>query len=408
MVSTMKMPVVASDLSARAAFRFIVLMGVISLLADMTYESARSLNGPFLNILGASAAAVGVAAGAGELLGYGLRFFTGYLADRTKRYWLIVFLGYGINLLAVPALSLAGRWEVAVVLMFVERIGKAIRNPARDAMISHAACRTGAGRGFALHEALDQIGAISGPLIMGGILLAKRGAGIGSGDFQRNYALLLIPALFALSVLAFARFRYPRPSDLECPTPRIAVKGFHPAYWWYVAGAALIGAGFADFPLMAYHFGKKGLIEVGFIPVLYAAAMAVDAVSALVLGRWFDRAGFPVLVAGFGLSSLFAPLAFLGGRGAAVAGVVLWGVGMGAQESIMKAAVASLLPPERRATGFGLYHTGFGVFWFLGSVLMGILYDVSPPALAAFSMTAQLAAIPLVLVAGRKSRPTAQ
>lgn len=392
------------DLSAKTAFRFIVLMGVISLLADMTYESARSLNGEFLHFLGASAAAVGIAAGAGELLGYGLRFFTGLVADRTRRYWLIVFLGYGVNLLAVPALSLAGRWEVAIVLMFAERIGKAIRNPARDAMLSHAASRTGTGRGFALHEALDQIGAIAGPLVMGGIFLFKRGAAVGLGDFQRNYALLIIPAFLALSVLTFARFRYPKPSELESSAPRIAVKGFRPAYWWYLAGAALIGAGFADFPLMAYHFGKKGLIEVGWIPILYSVAMAVDAGAALVLGRWFDRIGFPAIVASFGFSAFFAPLAFLGGRELAVVGVILWGVGMGAQESIMKAAVSNLLPADRRATGFGLYHTGFGVFWFLGSALMGVLYDLSPLALAAFSTAAQLAAIPLILVAGRKCK----
>ncbi|MGH6852422.1 MAG: MFS transporter, partial [Methylocella sp.] len=146
-------------LPRHSAIRFIVLLGVVSLFADMTYEGARSVTGPYLGVLGASAAIVGVVAGFGEFLGYALRLVSGYLSDRTGGYWLITIIGYGVNLLAVPLLALTGRWELAVLLIVGERAGKAIRTPARDAMLSHAGSQTGLGWSFGLHGALDQTGA---------------------------------------------------------------------------------------------------------------------------------------------------------------------------------------------------------------------------------------------------------
>ncbi|MEK7699337.1 MAG: MFS transporter, partial [Planctomycetota bacterium] len=138
------------------ALRFIVLLGIVSLFADMTYEGARSINGPYLAVLGASATTVGIIAGLGELIGHSLRLVSGYITDRIGRYWAITLFGYAINMIAVPAIALAGRWEIAAILMVTERIGKAIRTPARDAMLSHATREIGRGKGFGLHEALDQ------------------------------------------------------------------------------------------------------------------------------------------------------------------------------------------------------------------------------------------------------------
>lgn len=152
------------------ALKFIVLLGVVSLFADATYEGARSINGPYLALLGASATTVGFVAGLGELIGYSLRLVSGYMSDRIGRYWAITLFGYTLNMLAVPALALAGRWEIAAMLMIAERIGKAIRTPARDAMLSHATREIGRGKGFGLHEALDQIGAVLGPLTVAGVL----------------------------------------------------------------------------------------------------------------------------------------------------------------------------------------------------------------------------------------------
>ncbi len=388
-------------LAAGSALTFVVLMGVVSLFADMTYEGARSLHGQFLKVLGASAAAVGVAAGAGEFLGYGIRFVSGYLADRSRRYWLITLLGYAINLLAIPAMALAGRWELAIALLFLERIGKGIRNPARDAMLSYATSQTGRGMGYGLHEAMDQIGAITGPLVVAGVLWLRIGTRTDVAAYQSAYALLLFPALAALAILVVSRFLFPRPSDLESKTPKIATKGFSRQYRLYLVAVACFAAGFADFALMAYHFKAIKIASDQWIPIFYALAMGVDAIAALILGRLYDKIGPRVLLVVFLLAAFFAPLVFLGSLPFALLGLALWGIGMGTQESVMRAVVADLVPRERRALGFGLFHTGYGLAWFLGSALLGVLYDQSRIALVAFSVLIQLCAIPVLLAAFR-------
>ena len=379
------------DISSASALKFVVLLGVVSLFADMTYEGARSITGPYLMLLGASATAVGVVAGLGELAGHALRLASGYLCDRTGRYWAITFVGYGVNLLAVPLLALAGHWEVAAALMIAERIGKALRTPARDAMLSHATAGMGHGWGFGLHEALDQTGAVLGPLIVTGVLYV-------GGEYRTGFAVLLVPALIALTVLATARLLYPRPQDLEIGTPPLRTSGFDRRFWLYLAAVALLAAGFADFPLIAYHFGKAATVPVAWIPAFYAVAMGVDALAALLFGRLYDRHGLRVLGVAALLSSLVAPLVFLGGFNRALLGMALWGVGMGAQESIMRAAVAGMVASGRRGTAFGVFNTGFGIAWFLGSALLGVLYDFSLPALVIFSVGAQLLSLPVLLM----------
>ena len=378
-----------------AAWRFIILLGVISLFSDITYEGARSISGPFLGELKASALVVGVVAGLGEFLGYTLRLASGYLADRLGRYWPIVFAGYSLNLLAVPLLALAGSWEIAAVLLVAERMGKAIRTPARDAMLSHAVSTVGRGWGFGFHEAMDQVGAVTGPLIVAAVLYFH-------GGYRQGFAVLLIPAVLALVVITLAARLYPHPQHLEVNAPALNPTGFNRPYWLYVVAVGLMGAGYADFPLIAYHFGQTSLAPPGWIPLFYAVAMAVDGVAALILGRLFDRLGLRVIMGTAVLSALFAPLVFLGGFKLALLGMVLWGIGMGSLESIIKAALAEMVPRHRRATGFGLFNCGFGLFWLLGSVLMGWLYDYSLGALVAFSVTAQLLAIPFFLAVSRR------
>ncbi|GIV15326.1 MAG: MFS transporter [Armatimonadota bacterium] len=373
---------------------FVVLLGLVSLCADMTYEGARSITGPFLGALGASGAVVGFVSGLGELVGYVLRLASGYLSDRTRRYWLLTFTGYTVNLLAVPLLALTGHWLLASLLIVVERLGKAIRTPARDAMLSHATKQMGHGWGFGLHEAMDQIGAVLGPLIVF-ITLSIR------NDYRLGFAVLLVPALLALIALGIARWQFPRPQDLETKAVTLQTRGFTPTYWLYLGAVGLVAAGYADFPLMAYHFGKTGLVSSSRIALFYALAMGVDAIGALVLGRLFDRIGFGTLILATVISAGFAPLAFLGGFGGAVTGAILWGIGMSAQESVMRAAVARLVPSERRGTGYGVFHTGYGLAWFLGSALMGWLYDRSVIGLVAFSVLAQMAALMVFILLAR-------
>ncbi len=374
------------DFSMDKATKFVVLIGLISLFSDMTYEAARSINGPFLEILGTNGATVGWVAGLGELLGYGLRFISGYLADKTKKYWLIIIAGYTLNLLSVPLLALAGYWQLAVVLMISERIGKAIRTPARDAFLSFGTQKMGRGWGYGLHEAMDQIGATIGPLLVGAVLFLRE------QDFREAYAILIIPALIALIILLYCRHLYPKPEDLEIKTTSIRSEGFPKRYWIYIVAVIFIGAGYVDFPLIAFHFKAGALMSDPMIPVFYAVAMATDAIAALVFGRMFDKSGIKTLLIAILLSAFFAPLVFLGNFNLALAGMVLWGIGMGAQESILKAEIAEMIPSRRIGTAFGSFNAIYGLFWFGGSALMGYLYDFSIKGLIIFSVSTQLLA----------------
>ncbi len=393
---TYKINMAREDISKKEAFKFIILLGAVSLFADMTYEGARSITGPYLAILGASGTVVGIVAGFGELVGYALRLVSGYISDKTGRYWLITIFGYTVNLLAVPLLALAGRWEIAAALMISERIGKAIRAPSRDAMLSHATKEIGRGWGFGLHEAMDQIGAMLGPLIVAAVLYIK-------GGYKASFGILLIPAFLAMSVLLVSRHLYPRPRDLEASSVALETRGFPRVFWIYLVAVALVAAGYVDFPLIAYHFKKVSIASDNWIPVFYAIAMGIDALSALVFGRLFDRIGVSTLIFAALISSIFAPLVFLGGFYPAILGIALWGVGMGAQESIMRAAVANMIPMYKRGSAYGVFNAGYGIFWFLGSALMGIFYDISIPALIGFSVITQLASIPFFMMAKRIS-----
>jgi len=383
------------------ALNFVILLGVVSLFADMTYEGARSAIGPFLGMLGASAFAVSVVSGGGELVGYALRLWSGRLADRTRHYWAITFAGYALNLMAVPLLAVAGNWQMAAALVILERTGKALRTPARDAMLSYATKSTGRGWGFGLHEALDQIGATVGPLVLT-VVVAQ------SADYRRGFLALLLPAVAALVTLAIAWRLYPDPRELEIEDVDLTTSaGFPKAYWVYLCGSALVAAGYADYPLLAYHFSQAETVSLAWIPALYAVAMGVDAIAALVFGRWFDRFGLGVLLVATVLSAGFAPLGF-GIRGEfAVLGTILWGIGMGAQESIMRAAIANMTSPSRRATAYGMFNLAYGVAWFAGSAFMGWIYGRSIGGLIAFSVIAQLLAIPCFVWAKRLSRAVA-
>lgn len=375
--------------SRRDAVKFIVLVGTVSLFADVTYEGARSITGSFLAVLGASALAVGAVAGAGELCGYAIRLVTGPLADRTGRYWAITVLGYAINLFAVPFLALAGHWEVAAALMIAERVGKGIRSPARDAMLSHACSRTGLGWGFGLHEALDQVGAVSGPLIVSLVLFLHDG-------YRTGFALLAIPAVIALVVLLAARSFYPNPREFETAAEASTDGPLPGAFWVYLVAVALIGAGYADFALISYHFEKARTVAEDWIPVMYAIAMGADALAALALGRLFDRFGVWAVIGATVAAIASIPLAFLGGLASAAVGMILWGTGMAAQESVMRAIVTRFAPAARRGTTFGVFNAVYGVAWFGGSTLLGALYDRSVMELVVVAMALQAASLPIL------------
>ena len=388
---------VGKNPTKRRALKFVLLIGVVSFFADFTYEGARSITGPYLAILGASATLVGFIAGFGELLGYGLRLVSGRLSERTGEFWPITLFGYVVQMSAVPLLALAPNWQIAGLLIMVERIGKAIRNPPRDVMLSHAAKQIGYGWGFGLHEALDQFGALFGPLVVAAVLAAR-------GNYKTAFAILLVPAIVTLLLLVFARFSYPKPEDLEVSVSNVEASGLPPVFWIYLIGAGLVAAGFADFSLMAYHFEKASVIPNIWVPVFYSVAMGVSGIGSLLFGHLFDRVGIWILVPLTLIAAASAPLVFLGGFWVALIGSALWGLGMGVHESIIPAAVASMVPQQRRPSAYGIFTAGYGVCWFIGSVIIGRLYDVSVFALIVFSVLAQMVAIPIFVNVNKRLR----
>jgi predicted MFS family arabinose efflux permease len=386
----------------KAALRFVIVLGVANFFADLTYEGARGIIGPFLGSLGASATIVGFVAGFGELVGYGLRSVSGYFADRTGKYWLVTLVGYSINMLAVPALALAGAWPLAAGLIVAERTGRAIRKPATDAMLSEAGKSIGAGWAFGLNEALDQAGAMVGPLIVALVLALRK-------SYQRAFAVLLVSALLCLGMVVIAWLVHSRGAKTDSRLRHLlGAPGSSKAFWLYVAAGALIAAGFADFSLIGFHFRKANVVTGNFIPIYYAAAMGAGALGSLVFGRLLDRLGQSIIIVLFLVTTLFAPLVFFGNFIVALLGMVLWGLSMGAQDSLLKALLTPIIPAGRRSSVFGLFDTVYGLAWFAGSAVMGLLYDMSILGLVVFSITLQLAGLPLFVFAARRRTKSAR
>jgi MFS family permease len=369
----------------RSGLLFIVAFGVVSLFADMAYEGMRSSTGPFLAFLGVSGTVVGIVAGAGELFGYLLRAMSGRIAEKTRAYWPITLGGYMLQMAVIPLLGLTGNWVIASLIIVLERTGKAVRNPTANFMMSRAGEHIGQGWAFGLQEALDQGGAMIGPLIIAFVLAHH-------GSYREAFLWLAAPAVLTLVSVGTVALLYPFAGHVEPPK-----KDYNAAlsrtYWLYAASAALVAFGFADYSLIAFHFAQAHLVSDTTIPILYSVAMATSGAGALVSGLAFDRFGFAIFPPAILAAALTAPLAFLGGHDMAIAGAALWGVSLGAQNSLLTAGVATLVPQVSRARALGLFSGIYGIAWFLGSAAMGALYDVSLPALVAVSVIAEIAAL---------------
>lgn len=370
------------DIERKAAIRFIICLGVVSMFADMTYEGAHSVIGPLLSDLGSSATQVGFIAGVGEMFAASLRLFSGRLADKTRAYWTIAIFGYAINIVVVPALAFAGSWKAAALLIIAERTGKALRGPARDVLLSGATSKVGHGFGFGVHAAFDQAGAVMGPLFVA-YAVAK------TNHFGPAFLWLAVPAVGAFAAMVIARAINP---ETELKAPKRVDQKLPPVFWTYVAAAGLLACGFVDFPLLAYHFQKTGLVGKETIPLLYAGAMGVNGITAVIFGKLFDRWGVVALAAGILVSLLALPLGFLGGHAAVFASVGCWATGLGAQDASLRGGIAQVVSMNKRGGAFGAFNGVYGVAWFAGSAVMGLLYDHSLIALVAFGIGAQLIA----------------
>lgn len=353
----------------------------------MTYEGAHSVIGPLLKDLGASATEVGIIAGLGEMIAASLRYFSGKLADRTRAYWTITTLGYFLNLVVVPGLAFAGNWQAAALLVVAERTGKSLRGPARDVLLSEATEVVGYGKGFGLHAAMDQTGAVVGPVFVA-ISVAR------THHFHQAFLWLSVPAAAAFVSLLVARWAR---GDKGTPPHLVAQRDFPKVFWFYVVAAGLLALGYADFPLLAYHFQQASLVKPEAIPLLYGAAMGINGLTALFFGRLYDRFGIQVIALGIFASLLALPFGFLGGSTGAYISVACWATGLGAQDAILRSGIAQVVSMNKRGTAFGTFNAAWGVLWFVGSVTMGALYDFSLVALVVFGIAAQLAAVVLFI-----------
>lgn len=388
----------------KSATKFVLLVGAMSLFADLTYEGSRSILGPYLGLLGLSGTAISVVSGIGELLGYGLRPVSGRFSDISGKFWPIAIFGYVIQMVAVPLLGLANSWLIASWLLIQERAGKAIRNPPRDVMISHAAKEIGYGWAFGVHEALDQLGALIGPII---ISLTFISIGTSLQAYRIVYLYLAVPAAITLIILTFARITYPRPEVFEGHGARVNSANLPSIFWIYLGATVLSAVGIGNFLLLAYHFEVSGIVDANLIPVFYALAMGAGGFGSLILGKIFDKFGLTILPILALLSALSSPLVWMGGFYLSLIGIILWGLGTGVQESIIPAAVATIVPVEKRSSAYGIFTAGYGVSLFAGSAIIGLLYAKSVIWVVLFSISSEMLSIPVFLwIASRFKKKT--
>jgi MFS family permease len=393
-------------------WRAVVGFGVVSLAADMVYEGARSVTGPLLGSLGATALVVGLVTGAGEAVALVLRLFSGSLADRSGRYWALTLVGYALTAVCVPLLAITpflggAGLVVACGLVLAERTGKAVRSPAKSALLARAAAQVGLGRGLGVHKALDQIGAFAGPLVVAGVAAL-------TGALWPGLAVLAVPGAVALLLLVVVRRRMggddaPAPPGAAlAPTaddlPAARRVPLPAPFWLFAASAAATTAGLVTFGVISFHLTRDAVVGVAVVPVVYAGAMAAGAVAALATGWLYERLAGRILLALPLLVTAVPLLAFADRALVAVLGVLVWGAAVGVQDSTVKALVADLVPAGRRATAYGAFAAVQGGAAVLGGGTAGWLYAGSLPALVAVVAATQVVALVLLLVTLRRQR----
>ncbi|MFG3521487.1 MFS transporter [Nocardia nova] len=385
------------------AWGFVIRFGIVSLLADFVYEGARSITGPLLGSLGASGFVVGVVTGVGEAAALVLRLVSGPLTDRTRRFWAWTISGYVLTVVSVPLLGLAGVLWVAAALVIAERVGKAVRSPAKDTLLSHATTVTGRGRGFAVHEALDQVGAVAGPLTVAAVLAAT------GDDFTPALTMLAIPGAATLLLLVRIRIRVPDPARYEpaaaAPRPGISRVPLPRWFWLYCLFTAVSMLGATTYGVLSLHMVAAGVFTAATVPVVYAAAMGADAVAALASGWLYDRVGAKTLLVLPVSTALVPVFGFAGGTGAVLAGALLWGATVGVQESTLRAVVADLVPADRRATAYGIYAAVLGAATAAGGAITGFLSDTSYSALITTVVVVECAAVVVLSALAARRRP---
>jgi MFS family permease len=380
----------------------VVAFGLVSLSADMVYEGLRSVAGPFLGTLGASALTVGLVTGAGEALALVLRLVAGPYADRTGLHWRLTTAGYALTAVCVPLLAVtpflgSAGLGVAIVLVLAERTGKAVRSPSKSALLAGMAAPVGRGRGFGVHKALDQVGAFVGPLLVAGVAAA-------TGRVWLALVVLAVPGAVSLVLLTRLRRRAP----VALPPPRRDTTPRHGAplprrFHLFAASCAASTLGLMTFGVISYAFVAEGLVPLAVAPVVYAGAMAVEAVGALATGLAYDRVGARVLYVLPPVVAAVPALVFTDRLAVVLLGVAAWGLATGVQDSTVKALVADLVPEARLATAYGVFAAAQGVAALVGGGLAGAWHADHRGLLVGLVAALQVASLALLVATFRKS-----
>ena len=389
------------------AFQAVLIFGLISLFADIVYEGARSTSGQYLQLLGANATAVGFIVGVGEFLAYFLRLLAGTAADKSRKYWPFIFAGYGM-LIVVPMMGITSEWKFVLAFVMSERIGKALRNPAKDTILSHVAeGEVGIGIAFGIQEALDQLGAASGPLVFATVFRVFGKSGL--SEYQHSFRVMTIPYALMMLVIYAAYRKVKKDKLFELgEIKRGADEKMQKIFWIYTLFTFFTLLGFANFPLIGYHLKYQGILTDTQITLLYSFTMIVDAVVALIIGYMYDKVkqrtgnkqgGILVLLFVPFATTLIAYLALGTSLVSIVIGLFFYGAVMGAHETIMRSAIADITPLTKRGTGYGIFNTAYGAALFSGSALFGFLYDrFSVSVIQVTVVVAQIAAIVVFFV----------
>jgi MFS family permease len=382
------------------AVAVIIMFGIISMMGDVVYESARSSNSQYLNLLGISAAKVGLVFGIGEFLGYFIRLISGLLSDKSGKHWIFMFLGYGM-LLVVPLIGFTMNWNAIIILILMERIGKALRSPAKDTILSKVADKqVGVGFAFGLQEALDQIGAFAGPLIFTAIFYFT-----GKDDvlqYQLGYRALLIPFAVLMLFLIFVFTKVKNNNLVPDIKKEHHSEHLQPVFWIYTAFTFFCTLGFVNFSTVGYHLKATDLMSDGDITLVYSLAMIADAVTALVVGKIYDKlkvksgkkAGGLLVLMVLPAVSILLPVLTLSHSAILIAiGMIVFGIVMGIHETVMRSAIADVTPFDKRGTGYGVFNTGYGLALMIGASLMGLFYDMNMTGtIIAFTFAAEIIA----------------
>ncbi len=349
--------------SHREVLVVFLLLGLVSLFADIVYEGGRSVSGAYLAEIAAPAIAAALI-GVGEFLGLVFRLISGYIASTRgspRVLWGSTLLGYLLTALSIPVIGLAPAWQLVVLLYIIERLGKGLRAPTRDVILAEVSESIGVGKGFGIHELLDQLGAFMGPLLFS-FLLAFYG-------YRVAYLALLVPGVIAVLLVLIAWRLYPTPKSIPSTRGLITLRGYSRRFWLYITATSILALGFMHWSIASYYLKTRGVISDVEIGLVYGLAMLVDALVAIPLGVLFDRIGLKLLLGIPLLLPLYTALVAYAPRELLYLSAIPWGIVMCSEESVMRASVAVIVEPSKRPLAYGVFGLVFGLMWALGGYI---------------------------------------